>query len=119
MCSACVVCVGKLQSGPAAVPQHTHRDHLYNKNDRHTPTTTVTIKSQYISRGAQSSVFTRAAAPRFSARCTSDLSYLGPRELEHNDLTSLMVRDEDFVAVNKDFRDITLQIDANTLQDVA
>ena len=54
--------------------------------------------------------------------CKSNLmlvSHLGARELEHDDLASLVTRDEDLVAVHTNCQDITLQIDVNSLQDVA
>ena len=48
-----------------------------------------------------------------------DPSCLGPREPEHDDLASINIRDEDLFAVHTDCSNLTLQIDANSMQDVA
>jgi len=60
----------------------------------------------------------QGAFPR-CMQATSVLSHLGARELEHDDLVSLLVRDVNLVTVHNDFRYLTLQIDVNTLYDVA
>ena len=54
-----------------------------------------------------------------SALHVRPLSHLGPREPEHDDLARIVTRDEDLVAVHTNCKDITSQIDANSLQDVA
>ena len=47
------------------------------------------------------------------------LSRLGPGVPEHDDLARMVTRDIDLVAVNKDCREIPLQVEAYTLEDVA
>eukprot|EP00964_Phaeocystis_antarctica_P057375 scaffold33950_cov78-Phaeocystis_antarctica.AAC.9 len=46
-------------------------------------------------------------------------SRLGPRVPEHDDLVSINARDVDLVAVHKDCSNLTSQIDAKSVQDVA
>ena len=73
-------------------------------------------------RGAQSSVFTAAASALHRAwdvQATSHLTPRSPRELEHEDLASKVTRDEDLVAAHTNCKDSTLQVDVNSLQDVA
>lgn len=60
----------------------------------------------------------QGAFPR-CMQATSVLSHLGARELEHDDLASMVSRDEDLVAVHTNCKDTTLQIDVNALEDVA
>ena len=74
--------------------------------------------------GYKSSVFTFTLHCRGTAHlraaCASNLvSHLGARELEHDDLASMVSRDEDLVAVHTNCKDTTLQIDVNALEDVA